>query len=248
MSTEPDPTALEAAKRLLNQTQVPASLMGGESAIFDLADVQAVAIEIVRLAALPQGEHAELIAFLDTLAGVVERLNVNAARSPAETVEKIRQAAAALRLSGGGVGVKALEWRWAENGFPPHWFAVTPFGDYMVEEQAGSDSPSYSVFFRGDEIANCETEERAKEVGQKHHEQRVLSALTPAPDAGADKARTYADGIEDAARLISGLISIEKRAAGRCSNVQAALQHDAAAEFGEEAINRIHTLLNGAHE
>lgn len=41
MSDTPElPAALEAAKRILNQTQVPASVMGGESAIFDLKDVQ----------------------------------------------------------------------------------------------------------------------------------------------------------------------------------------------------------------
>jgi hypothetical protein len=44
---------LDAAKRILNQTQVPASLMGGESAIFNLADIHAVATEVIRRASPP---------------------------------------------------------------------------------------------------------------------------------------------------------------------------------------------------
>lgn len=74
--------------------------------------------------------------------------------------------------------VKPLEWKFFPQGFPPCWCAQTPFGDCVVEEEAGSDGPSYAARgIRMNVVARTEGLPEAKAAAQADYTARILSAI-----------------------------------------------------------------------
>lgn len=84
------------------------------------------------------------------------------------------------------VAVKALEWRHYPDAFPPMWVSQNaPFGNYSIEEAAGSDCPSYDVLNPTMGVmVNCEGLPEAKAAAQADCESRIRSALASEPANG----------------------------------------------------------------
>lgn len=90
--------------------------------------------------------------------------------------------AQALRTAVKPVAIKALEWKFFRDGFPPYWYADVLFGSYLIEETDQGGVPGYSLFcpwFRLE--IEFEALDYAKAAAQADFEQRIRSALaTPA--------------------------------------------------------------------
>ena len=84
------------------------------------------------------------------------------------------------------LAVKALEWRHYPDAFPPMWVSQNaPFGNYSIEEAAGSDCPSYDVLNPTMGVmVNCEGLPEAKAAAQADYESRIRSALASEPANG----------------------------------------------------------------
>jgi hypothetical protein len=118
-----------------------------------------------------------------------------AAREYSETCKEAAAALSALPAA----QVKGLEWRYYPDAFPPMYVSQNAaFGNYSIEEAAGSDSPTYDVLNPTMGLmVNCDGLPEAKAAAQADYEKRILSALAPAmPDptptersAGAELAK-----------------------------------------------------------
>lgn len=80
--------------------------------------------------------------------------------------------------------VKALTWRHYPDAFPPMWVSQNAaFGNYSIEEAAGSDTPRYDVLNPTMGLmVNCDDLPDAKAAAQADYERRILSALEAAPE------------------------------------------------------------------
>lgn len=108
------------------------------------------------------------------------------------------------------VVVKALDWQFHPQAFPPCWCAHTPFGDCVVEEEAGSDSPTYAARgIRMNVVARTEGLPEAKAAAQADFEARIRSALAhPAPD----KIAALRERVKAAEAFIAKLVNMQSGA------------------------------------
>ena len=148
-------------------------------------DLLTVALTILAQRGIPS-DVQELLVRGDPMRGIQPSALTAAVMAVAHRLS--RTPAALSRPSVAEGAVKALEWRYIPDAFPPMWITKTTIGSYHIEEAAGSDSPSFDLFNpMAGPMGNYEGLDEAKAAAQADYESRIRSALVSQPlPAGAE--------------------------------------------------------------